>query len=164
MDDNHCRAAFGVGVPMAVAQNLRFGIHPIQTFFRRGQLVFARKEVSGQRHGVPIAQITARDKWIKNRVSWIFSHAAANCSCEFAYNNDAVDILNEPATMPIFEYVCQQCNHQFEALVMSKQKAACPKCESKRRSQHLSSLAGGGEKPRAAAPAGGISRLPRQSS
>jgi putative FmdB family regulatory protein len=29
--------------------------------------------------------------------------------------------------MPIFEYVCQQCNHQFEAIVMSKQKAACSK-------------------------------------
>jgi putative FmdB family regulatory protein len=43
--------------------------------------------------------------------------------------------------MPIFEYICQQCNHQFEAIVMSKQKAACPKCESKRLSQQLSSFA-----------------------
>jgi hypothetical protein len=25
--------------------------------------------------------------------------------------------------MPIFEYVCRQCNHQFEAIVMGKQKA-----------------------------------------
>ena len=50
--------------------------------------------------------------------------------------------------MPIFEYVCQQCNHQFEAIVMGKQKAACPKCESKRLSQQLSSFAVGGEKSR----------------
>ena len=54
--------------------------------------------------------------------------------------------------MPIFEYVCQECNHQFEAIVMGKQKAACPKCESKRLSQQLSSFAVGGEKSRAAAP------------
>src|ERR1051325_5122966 len=126
MDDNHRRAAFRVGVPMAVAQDLRFGIHPKQTFFRRRQLVFAWKEVSGQRHGVPIAQITARDKWIKNRVSWIFSHAAANCSCEFAYNNDAVNILNEPA---ICRFLNTSANNATTSLkpVMSKQKAACPK-------------------------------------
>jgi putative FmdB family regulatory protein len=57
--------------------------------------------------------------------------------------------------MPIFEYVCQQCNHQFEAIVMRKQKAACPKCESKRLSQQLSSFAVGGEKSRAASPSSG---------
>ena len=55
--------------------------------------------------------------------------------------------------MPIFEYVCQQCNHQFEAILMGKQKAACPKCESKRLSQQLSSFSVGGEKSRAMAPA-----------
>jgi putative FmdB family regulatory protein len=24
--------------------------------------------------------------------------------------------------MPIFEYVCRQCNHQFEAIVMANKK------------------------------------------
>lgn len=48
--------------------------------------------------------------------------------------------------MPIFEYVCQQCRHQFEAIVLGTQKAACPKCESKRLSQQLSSFAVRGEK------------------
>ena len=48
--------------------------------------------------------------------------------------------------MPIFEYVCQQCHHQFEAIVLGNKKAACPKCESKRLSQQLSSFAVGGEK------------------
>ena len=48
--------------------------------------------------------------------------------------------------MPIFEYVCQQCKHQFEAIVLGTQKAACPKCESKRLSQQLSSFAVRGEK------------------
>jgi putative FmdB family regulatory protein len=48
--------------------------------------------------------------------------------------------------MPIFEYVCQQCRHQFEAIVLGTQKATCPKCESKRLSQQLSSFAVRGEK------------------
>ena len=30
--------------------------------------------------------------------------------------------------MPIFEYICKQCDHQFEALVYGEQKAECPKC------------------------------------
>ena len=57
--------------------------------------------------------------------------------------------------MPIFEYVCQQCSHQFEAIVLGTQKAACPKCESKRLSQQLSSFAVRGEKSHeSAGPAG----------
>ncbi|HET9837775.1 MAG TPA: zinc ribbon domain-containing protein [Candidatus Angelobacter sp.] len=43
--------------------------------------------------------------------------------------------------MPIFEYVCQQCQHRFEAIVLGSRKAACPKCESKRLTQQLSSFA-----------------------
>jgi putative FmdB family regulatory protein len=43
--------------------------------------------------------------------------------------------------MPIFEYICQQCQHRFEAIVLGSKKAACPKCESKRLSQQLSSFA-----------------------
>ncbi len=78
MDDNHCRSALVIGVPVAMAQDLRIGVHSIQTFFRRGQVAFAPKEVPGQGHGVPIAQIAARDKRIKYRVCWIFSHASTN--------------------------------------------------------------------------------------
>ena len=48
--------------------------------------------------------------------------------------------------MPIFEYICQQCDHHFEAIVLGSQKAACPKCESKRLKQQLSSFAVGGQK------------------
>jgi len=65
---------------------------------------------------------------------------------ELVYNNDAEAILTERPNMPIFEYVCQQCKHQFEAIVLGTQKAACPKCESKRLSQQLSSFAVRGEK------------------
>jgi len=34
--------------------------------------------------------------------------------------------------MPIFEYVCKECQHEFEALVFGKQEAECPKCQSKK--------------------------------
>ena len=30
--------------------------------------------------------------------------------------------------MPIFEYICKECRHQFETLLYGTQKAECPKC------------------------------------
>ena len=43
--------------------------------------------------------------------------------------------------MPIFEYVCKECDHQFEALVYGSNKAECPKCQSKKLSPQLSVFA-----------------------
>jgi putative FmdB family regulatory protein len=43
--------------------------------------------------------------------------------------------------MPIFEYVCKECQHQFEALVYGQEKAACPKCQSKKLEPQLSVFA-----------------------
>lgn len=43
--------------------------------------------------------------------------------------------------MPIFEYICQHCQHQFEALVFGRDKAVCPKCQSKKLSPQLSVFA-----------------------
>ncbi|MGE5321751.1 MAG: FmdB family zinc ribbon protein [Actinomycetota bacterium] len=43
--------------------------------------------------------------------------------------------------MPIFEYVCQECDHKFEAIVLGQQKPRCPKCESKRLEQQISKFA-----------------------
>jgi len=40
--------------------------------------------------------------------------------------------------MPIFEYICKECEHEFEALVFGKQKAECPKCQSKKLEPQLS--------------------------
>jgi putative FmdB family regulatory protein len=33
--------------------------------------------------------------------------------------------------MPIFEYRCQACGHQFEMLVLKGTVPACPSCEAK---------------------------------
>lgn len=43
--------------------------------------------------------------------------------------------------MPIYEYICQECDHQFEALVYGKEKAACPKCHGRKLSPQLSVFA-----------------------
>jgi putative FmdB family regulatory protein len=43
--------------------------------------------------------------------------------------------------VPLFEYVCKECRHRFEALVYGHQKAACPKCESKKLEPQLSVFA-----------------------
>ena len=43
--------------------------------------------------------------------------------------------------MPIFEYVCRECYHRFEAIVLGSKHAACPKCESKRLDQQISRFA-----------------------
>ncbi len=43
--------------------------------------------------------------------------------------------------MPIFEYICKDCHHQFEALLYGKQKAECPKCHSQKLAEQLSVFA-----------------------
>jgi len=47
--------------------------------------------------------------------------------------------------MPIFEYVCRECDHHFEAIVMGSKAAKCPKCESKKLEQQLSRFAVAGK-------------------
>ena len=43
--------------------------------------------------------------------------------------------------MPIFEYICKECEHHFEALVYGNEKAACPKCQSNKLVPQLSVFA-----------------------
>jgi putative FmdB family regulatory protein len=43
--------------------------------------------------------------------------------------------------MPIFEYVCKECDHPFEALVYGNEKPACPKCHSRKLAPQLSVFA-----------------------
>jgi putative FmdB family regulatory protein len=45
-------------------------------------------------------------------------------------------------TMPIYEYVCEECDTRFERIVLNKQQEiACPKCASKKASIQLSVFA-----------------------
>jgi putative FmdB family regulatory protein len=43
--------------------------------------------------------------------------------------------------MPLFEYHCQKCDHQFELLVMGSTVPACPECNSKKLEKMLSTFA-----------------------
>ena len=40
--------------------------------------------------------------------------------------------------MPIYEYTCDACRHDFEALVRMDEKPACPECGSRKLEKHLS--------------------------
>ncbi len=53
--------------------------------------------------------------------------------------------------MPIYGYVCNRCDHDFETLVRSDEIAACPSCGSADLSRQLSRIAAppksGGDAP-----------------
>jgi len=44
--------------------------------------------------------------------------------------------------MPIFEYVCGECNHRFELLVYGSTQAVCPKCNTTKLKKQISSFGG----------------------
>ena len=47
--------------------------------------------------------------------------------------------------MPIYEYICEDCNERFEKIVINKQQEiSCPKCSSKKASIQLSVFATAG--------------------
>jgi putative FmdB family regulatory protein len=48
-------------------------------------------------------------------------------------------------SMPIFEYTCNACEHEFEALVFGRDKAECPKCHGKKLTPKLSVFAMAGK-------------------
>jgi len=44
--------------------------------------------------------------------------------------------------MPIYEYQCGQCEHEFEKLVLNtSEKISCPKCKNKKVSRVMSTFA-----------------------
>ncbi len=55
--------------------------------------------------------------------------------------------------MPLYEYACRECAHEFEALVFGGEKAECPQCKSEKLEQQLS--VPGRPKTAAALPMGG---------
>ncbi len=49
--------------------------------------------------------------------------------------------------MPIFEYACHDCGHEFEALVRSATVPQCPHCASTQLDKKLSTFATAGSQP-----------------
>jgi putative FmdB family regulatory protein len=46
--------------------------------------------------------------------------------------------------MPLFEYQCKTCGHQFEALVVGSRTPACPRCKSEEPEKQHSTFGLGG--------------------
>ncbi len=42
--------------------------------------------------------------------------------------------------MPIFEYVCRECNHRFELLLQGSAEAACPQCQATKLEKQFSAF------------------------
>jgi putative FmdB family regulatory protein len=57
--------------------------------------------------------------------------------------------------MPIYEYACHQCGHEFEALVRSSTVPECPSCHSTDLDKQLSVFATAGPAPEATPMAAG---------
>jgi len=61
--------------------------------------------------------------------------------------------------MPIFEYVCGDCQHRFETLVTGARQPGCPACQSQTLEKQFSVFAAvsssGGKKAREAQPMSG---------
>ena len=62
--------------------------------------------------------------------------------------------------MPIYEYICDECQSQFEKIVINRQQEiSCPKCCSKKATIQLSvfssTIAGGSSKSSSGSPGGG---------
>lgn len=57
--------------------------------------------------------------------------------------------------MPIFEYVCRNCEHQFEKLVSGASQPECPTCSSQDLTRQLSVFAVNSKSAPASRPAAG---------
>lgn len=57
--------------------------------------------------------------------------------------------------MPLFEYACQACDHEFEALVRGNVPPACPSCQSRSLERRQSVFAA-----RSAAGGSSVSEIP----
>jgi putative FmdB family regulatory protein len=58
-------------------------------------------------------------------------------------DNCAFLLVRTQFTMPIFEYICKDCNRRFEALIMGSRQAACPDCHGRNLAQQFSVFAAG---------------------
>jgi putative FmdB family regulatory protein len=56
--------------------------------------------------------------------------------------------------MPLFEYTCRGCGHQFEALVTGNRTPACPRCSSSELEKLYSTFGARSSGPAGRAPAG----------
>ena len=51
--------------------------------------------------------------------------------------------------MPVYEYLCRGCSHEFEELVLGAERPVCPECQSADLQKKFSVFAAGGDSRRA---------------
>lgn len=56
--------------------------------------------------------------------------------------------------MPIYEYICSACGHEFEALVYGTERARCPECQGVELEKRFSAFAAHGDARAEAPPPG----------
>lgn len=49
--------------------------------------------------------------------------------------------------MPIYEYLCQSCDNEFEELILGSEQPQCPRCESSDLEKKMSNFAVGEQGP-----------------
>ena len=57
--------------------------------------------------------------------------------------------------MPVYEYVCKSCQHEFEELVFGSNLPSCPQCESEELDKRVSTFGVGQSQPKGCPPAMG---------
>jgi len=134
-DDRHgARARW---LPMTMAERLNAGLHFNQSLFRLRKVEPASQEKRPKRLEMASSQETAPSKlgdfdWrLRSVHGWFLIKEAVEKS----------QAASGELLMPIFEYKCKECDHEFEALVYGKEKADCPKCRSSKLEPKLSVFA-----------------------
>jgi putative FmdB family regulatory protein len=138
-----------------VAENRNARFHLDHSLFGRWQLDLARQKKSSQGLHVPASQPRARPEASAHELSRLVSQTVLELGfwswrlqasllpfAKFPQNDsNRSSALHGSDPMPIFEYVCQECQHEFETLIFGRDKAKCPKCQSGKLSPQLSVFA-----------------------
>src|SRR5579883_1525253 len=124
MHDQHGEGTAAIWLPVALAQNRNAGLDFDQAVVRLRKVGPAREEETGEGLQVAAAQKRARRERLETRVRLRAPHSLILNTGEHFCR--AMRRRARERVMPIFEYVCRECRHRFEALVYGSQKAECP--------------------------------------
>ena len=152
------------GLPVAQASDLNSGRDLNQAVFGLRQMNFASRQETGDGLHMATTQPSARLEKITRppglrRIQTgialvriclqtahtpILAEAGSIARIDWAgFMRFSAHVYNQSreSFMPIYEYICKECQHEFEALVYGKEKAECPKCHASKLEPQLSVFA-----------------------
>jgi len=133
MHEDDCQCVLSITLPVTVGENLHAGFYLDQSRLGGWQNNVAREEKAGQSLLMCTAQAPSRQETrclgLRRPHNLILNGAGSEGRRQRSW------------TMPIFEYICADCDHRFEALLYGNDQAACPKCHSKDLAPQLSVFA-----------------------